>query len=348
MVESIILVVFKKFNPSSELQITLIESVENNGKKVEITEEFAKNYANDTGFYLFEKSDGTYFIASPIGDIIYEIDVKDRASSGEVVYTFMEVNKGEVLIDEDSIFTIRNSDQTHEEAFKHASIRFKGDERKTKAYRENVKSYEQKLNLLEKISENYPNHSFFFKVKEEVIDDKGKKEKKYVNYMIKEGKRERVSSLSGDKVNIYLKEGKKKDESGSINIAIERVVKSDAIVLNLTLDLKAKNAPNDLLVLLSRFAYKRNEPVKVYTKIMVGDTYDLATVHGDQRYRLVSYVVHFGGSKGGHYVAYIKSEKDGKWYKHNDSSVVEVKPEDAPHSQASSGIYILFYEKEGS
>eukprot|EP01083_Nonionella_stella_P118255 352992_1 len=48
----------------------------------------------------------------------------------------------------------------------------------------------------------------------------------------------------------------------------------------------------------------------------------------EKEYELYSMMIHTGGATGGHYFAYIKDFKSGKWLQFNDSNVREIPPED--------------------
>lgn len=61
-------------------------------------------------------------------------------------------------------------------------------------------------------------------------------------------------------------------------------------------------------------------------------------------YDLVAVDNHYGGIGGGHYTAYAKNFRDGKWYHYNDSKVTDVQEEQL----VSSAAYLLFYKKRGS
>jgi ubiquitin carboxyl-terminal hydrolase 4/11/15 len=52
-----------------------------------------------------------------------------------------------------------------------------------------------------------------------------------------------------------------------------------------------------------------------------------------------------GGLGGGHYTAYIKSFKDGKWYEANDSFTTAI-PD--PNSIKSASAYVLFYRQRSA
>lgn len=62
-------------------------------------------------------------------------------------------------------------------------------------------------------------------------------------------------------------------------------------------------------------------------------------------YDLVAVDNHYGGLGGGHYTAYAKNFRDGKWYYFDDSRVSEV---DDPKQAVSSAAYLLFYRKRSA
>ena len=61
-------------------------------------------------------------------------------------------------------------------------------------------------------------------------------------------------------------------------------------------------------------------------------------------YDLYGVVNHSGSIGFGHYYAYCKNKKDGKWYEHNDSMVSEMNPSGI----VTSAAYLLFYERRDS
>jgi ubiquitin carboxyl-terminal hydrolase 4/11 len=58
-------------------------------------------------------------------------------------------------------------------------------------------------------------------------------------------------------------------------------------------------------------------------------------------YDLFAVSNHSGGLGGGHYTAYGKNFRTGKWYMFNDSSTHEVNPEEVVTRSA----YVLFYRR---
>jgi len=58
-------------------------------------------------------------------------------------------------------------------------------------------------------------------------------------------------------------------------------------------------------------------------------------------YDLLAVSKHLGGLGGGHYLAYTRSNANGKWYYYNDDRVTESSPADVAQDQ--TGAYVLFY-----
>ncbi len=58
-------------------------------------------------------------------------------------------------------------------------------------------------------------------------------------------------------------------------------------------------------------------------------------------YDLYAISNHSGGMGGGHYTAYVKNFKNGKWYNMNDSSCSEARG----GNLCSGRSYVLFYKK---
>jgi len=59
-------------------------------------------------------------------------------------------------------------------------------------------------------------------------------------------------------------------------------------------------------------------------------------------YNLYGVVNHSGNVNFGHYTAYCKNWKTGKWYHFNDSSVSEISESEV----VSNSAYLLFYERK--
>lgn len=54
------------------------------------------------------------------------------------------------------------------------------------------------------------------------------------------------------------------------------------------------------------------------------DTDELIASRGPWVFELYAVLIHSGSALGGHYYAYIRNFKDGKWYNFNDSCVDEI------------------------
>ncbi|ORX71732.1 cysteine proteinase [Anaeromyces robustus] len=109
-------------------------------------------------------------------------------------------------------------------------------------------------------------------------------------------------------------------------------------------------APEILIVHLKRFiqdrryysSRKNNVLVKFpiegldLTDVIIGDKSEEKYI-----YNLYAISNHSGSTGGGHYTAYVKNDKDGKWYDCNDSFVSEV----SESSIVTPSAYLLFYER---
>jgi len=105
--------------------------------------------------------------------------------------------------------------------------------------------------------------------------------------------------------------------------------------------------PDILIVHLKRFSYTRlwREKISTYVdfpfegldvKEFVVNPKETNTI-----YDLYAVSNHYGGMGGGHYTAYCKNLKNGKWYTHDDS---RVSPAD-PNEIRSDSAYVLFYRR---
>lgn len=148
--------------------------------------------------------------------------------------------------------------------------------------------------------------------------------------------------------------------------------------------------PKVLMIQLNRFTYdyEKNSRIKIYNKVsfplylnsmlLSGNTncYDLLNEIINNKeyidiykesysrsslkcysldnvdYELISIVIHSGSAYSGHYYSYIKSFENKKWYKFNDSSIVEIIEDDINsilgcdiELNTSSTAYILTYSK---
>eukprot|EP01090_Pellita_catalonica_P016435 TRINITY_DN4691_c0_g1_i1.p1 TRINITY_DN4691_c0_g1~~TRINITY_DN4691_c0_g1_i1.p1 ORF type:complete len:646 (+),score=94.46 TRINITY_DN4691_c0_g1_i1:236-1939(+) len=106
--------------------------------------------------------------------------------------------------------------------------------------------------------------------------------------------------------------------------------------------------PKILIVQLKRFQYSKHyrEKLNTFCDFPLSN-FDLSpyVLSGQKnlQYNLFGVSNHSGGLRGGHYTAYAKNFKDGKWYHFNDSNVHPTKAE----SVKSSAAYVLFYERTG-
>jgi ubiquitin C-terminal hydrolase len=68
-----------------------------------------------------------------------------------------------------------------------------------------------------------------------------------------------------------------------------------------------------------------------------------ASTRDEFMYDLFAVVVHKGNFQGGHYISYVRSDEDGRWYLCDDGLVVAVGEEEVKRSSA----YMLFYAQTG-
>ncbi|MGK0183077.1 MAG: hypothetical protein ACI9YB_002385 [Halioglobus sp.] len=106
--------------------------------------------------------------------------------------------------------------------------------------------------------------------------------------------------------------------------------------------------PDTLPIALKRFAFDKNtfSNSKIQNSVKVGDILTIPAKHtkqGDKdvNYRLKGYVMHSGGTGGGHYRAYFKEGE--KWF-HADDSSVQPTSEGRRKSEQDKG-YIYVYER---
>ncbi|KAI9543280.1 hypothetical protein NQZ68_011929 [Dissostichus eleginoides] len=108
-----------------------------------------------------------------------------------------------------------------------------------------------------------------------------------------------------------------------------------------------KRHPEVLMLLLKRFEFDHysNSYVKNNCTVDVPCTLQIPE---NQTYELYAMVEHSGDLRGGHYIATIKSEDDGKWYSFNDSwvTLLHSQPFQSDKVKKSSSAYLLFYRKE--
>ncbi|CAH3164466.1 unnamed protein product [Porites evermanni] len=106
--------------------------------------------------------------------------------------------------------------------------------------------------------------------------------------------------------------------------------------------------PKILVVHLKRFSYNSFWRDKLDTLVNVPlRNFDMSdyVINKDQPrpvYNLIAVSNHYGGMGGGHYTAYAKNCKDGRWYSFDDSSVSSVDEGQV----VSKAAYVLFYERQ--
>ncbi|XP_039249934.2 ubiquitin carboxyl-terminal hydrolase 15-like isoform X1 [Styela clava] len=111
--------------------------------------------------------------------------------------------------------------------------------------------------------------------------------------------------------------------------------------------------PPVLIIHLKRFSYTRwsRDKIGTYVDFPTRDL-DLSDFiinpakskwhEQKKRYNLIGVSNHYGGMGGGHYTAYCRNYKDGKWYYFDDSSVTE-SSEDKVKTKAA---YMLMYQRQ--
>lgn len=101
--------------------------------------------------------------------------------------------------------------------------------------------------------------------------------------------------------------------------------------------------PNTLIIILNRFfnSNLRKNQVCVefdHNSILDLSNYVIGYNKGQYKYKLYAVCNHSGGLEGGHYSAYVKTNK---WYHLNDDTIEEL----GKHKIISQKVYILFFEK---
>jgi len=101
--------------------------------------------------------------------------------------------------------------------------------------------------------------------------------------------------------------------------------------------MKISSASQFLNIQLKRFSYDPQtwQRIKLDNKLAFPLQFDIKpflenpeSEKNSTQYSLFSVLIHSGGAMGGHYYAMIKDAVDGKWYKFNDASVMEIKESD--------------------
>mmetsp|Transcript_16127 Transcript_16127/g.37390 ORF Transcript_16127/g.37390 Transcript_16127/m.37390 type:complete len:884 (-) Transcript_16127:291-2942(-) len=110
------------------------------------------------------------------------------------------------------------------------------------------------------------------------------------------------------------------------------------------------SVPDVLVLHLKRFSYNRYSRDKLETEVDFPlDGFDLSElVKGPSNsqgelFDCVAVSNHMGSLGGGHYTASARNVEDGKWYKFNDSSTSEMRPE----AVNSGNVYLLVYVRRG-
>jgi len=104
--------------------------------------------------------------------------------------------------------------------------------------------------------------------------------------------------------------------------------------------------PEVLIISLKRFSYNRflRDKIDVHVDFPIEGLdltpYVIAPGHGKAIYDLIAVSNHYGGMGGGHYTAYGKNRKDGKWYYFDDNNVTE-----ATGNVVTKAAYVLFYQR---
>lgn len=108
-----------------------------------------------------------------------------------------------------------------------------------------------------------------------------------------------------------------------------------------------KEAPEHLLWSVNRYAYSPSRGAyKDTTPISVKETFTLDQNHiqsGAATYRMQAFILHIGGTGGGHYVGYVR--KRDQWYRCDDTRVTPVSKREA---EARMGEAYVFYAERTS
>uniref|UniRef100_UPI003AAAA7A1 ubiquitin carboxyl-terminal hydrolase 48-like n=1 Tax=Centroberyx gerrardi TaxID=166262 RepID=UPI003AAAA7A1 len=101
-----------------------------------------------------------------------------------------------------------------------------------------------------------------------------------------------------------------------------------------TLECKITDHPEVLMLLMKRFVfdYSYMKYVKINCVVDVPQTVQIPEFSDDtgdqsQTYELYAVVHHFGDLRGGHYIATIESQDDGRWYEFDDTRVTPLDPQ---------------------
>ena len=111
-----------------------------------------------------------------------------------------------------------------------------------------------------------------------------------------------------------------------------------------TKEMGVERCPPILIIQLKRFAKHGSMGMKIDTDVAYPDILDTKLFSRSQSegtYKLIGIVFHFGGTRGGHYVAAAFDQTQNQWYRFNDTKATAISPE-AVHNKAA---YILFYQR---
>lgn len=153
--------------------------------------------------------------------------------------------------------------------------------------------------------------------------------------------------VAGDNKNVKIDMNKVEEQNGAKPIGYFNSSHSlEAKTYNAEINeiYEMNKAPKVLMLRLVRFTNNNNRLSKMNNNIIINDEIEIDVTNGDisekVKYKLKSYVNHFGSLTGGHYTSNVKDE-NGNWKYFDDSRVGE----QVPHLNSKSSPYILFYEK---
>jgi len=119
---------------------------------------------------------------------------------------------------------------------------------------------------------------------------------------------------------------------------------------NATITVSFWKLPSRLIIHLKRFNIRdkkleKNNSLITFpiTNLDMTQYYD-PEVKQTCKYNLYGVIQHSGSFSVGHYIAYTKNLLDKKWYRFNDSNVVEIDDDNIEHEVVDNFTYILFYE----
>ena len=100
-------------------------------------------------------------------------------------------------------------------------------------------------------------------------------------------------------------------------------------------------APNILMIQLKRFKTDGNIKIDNFIDFPIKNL-NLKVHHISETYDLMGIINHYGNISFGHYIAVCKNYYNNKWYKYDDSSVIEI----SENEIVSKDAYVLFYKKK--